>query len=78
MQPVSSAHSQGVDKFDGRLQNWPLAIAGHLLLSRLSPYRSRRFLLVGIMVLAQGSMMQLVFGTLFSAVFLLFQVHTST
>ena len=28
------------------MQNWPLAIAGHLLLSRLSPYRSRRFLLV--------------------------------
>ena len=35
-----------MDKSDGRLQNWPLAIAGHLLLSRLSPYRSRRFLLV--------------------------------
>ena len=28
------------------MQNWPPVIAGHLLLSRLSPYRSLRFLLV--------------------------------
>jgi hypothetical protein len=35
----------------------------------------RRFLLVGLMVLAQGSMQQLVLGTLFSAVFLLLQVR---
>ena len=46
MQSVSSVHSQGVDKFDGRLQKWPLLIGRLLLLARLSPYRSRRFLLV--------------------------------
>ncbi len=40
------AHNQGLDKFARRLQNWPLSIAGHPLLARLSPYRSRRFLLV--------------------------------
>ena len=37
----------------------------------------RRFLLVGVMVLAQGSMLQLVIGTLLSAMFLLFQVQAS-
>ena len=37
----------------------------------------RRLVLVGLMVLAQGSMLQLVMGTLLSAVFLLFQVQTS-
>ena len=46
MQPVSSVHSQGVDKSDGRLQKWPLLTRGSLLFARLSPYRSRRFLLV--------------------------------
>ena len=40
------ADKKGLDKFARRLQNWPLVIAGHLLLARLSPYRSRRFLLV--------------------------------
>jgi len=40
------AHNQGVDKFDRRLQKWPLPNRGSLLLARLSPYRSRRFLLV--------------------------------
>jgi len=35
----------------------------------------RRFLLVGIMVLFQGPMMQLVIGTLLSATFMLFQVQ---
>ena len=37
----------------------------------------RRFVLVGLMVLAQGSMVQLVMGTLLSAFFLLFQVQAS-
>jgi len=37
----------------------------------------RRFVLVGLMVLAQGSMLQLVMGTLLSAIFLLFQVQAS-
>ncbi len=37
----------------------------------------RRFVLVGLMVLAQGSMLQLVIGTLLSAAFLLFQVQAS-
>ena len=37
----------------------------------------RRFVLVGLMVLAQGSMLQLVIGTLLSATFLLFQVQAS-
>ena len=37
----------------------------------------RRFVLVGLMVLAQGSMMQLVMGTLLSAIFLLFQVQAA-
>ena len=37
----------------------------------------RRFVLVGVMVLGQGSMMQLVIGTLLAAVFLLFQVQAS-
>ena len=46
MQPVSSVHRQGVDKSDGRLQKWPLLMRGSLLFARLSPYRSRRFLLV--------------------------------
>ena len=36
---------------------------------------SRRFVLVGLMVLAQGSMLQLIMGTLLSAIFLLFQVQ---
>jgi hypothetical protein len=35
----------------------------------------RRFILVGVMVLVQGTMMQLVMGTLLSAAFLLFQVQ---
>ena len=43
---VGFAHNQGVDKSDGRLQKWPLLTRGSLLLARLSPYRSRRFLLV--------------------------------
>ena len=37
----------------------------------------RRFVLVGLMVLAQGSMLQLIMGTLLSAVFLLFQVQAA-
>ena len=37
----------------------------------------RRFVLVGVMVLAQDSMMQLIIGTLLSAAFLLFQVQAS-
>jgi len=37
----------------------------------------RRFVLVGLMVLAQGSMVQLVMGTLLSAFFLLFQIQAS-
>ena len=37
----------------------------------------RRFVLVGLMVLAQDTMMQLIVGTLLSAAFLLFQVHGS-
>ena len=37
----------------------------------------RRFVLVGCMVLAQGSMLQLVMGTLLSAIFLLVQVQAS-
>jgi len=37
----------------------------------------RRLVLVGLMVLAQGSMLQLVVGTMLSAVFLLFQVQAS-
>ena len=37
----------------------------------------RRFVLVGLMVLAQGSMLQLVMGTLLAAIFLLFQVQAS-
>ena len=37
----------------------------------------RRFVLVGLMVLAQGSMVQLIMGTLLSAVFLLFQVQAA-
>ncbi len=37
----------------------------------------RRLVLVGLMVLAQGSIMQLVFGTLLSVVFLLFQVQAA-
>ena len=37
----------------------------------------RRFVLVGLMVLAQGSMLQLVMGALLSAVFLLFQVQAA-
>ena len=45
------------------MQNWPLAIAGHLLRSRLSPYRSRRFLLVtlagGTIVLRPVGLMSL-------------------
>ena len=35
-----------MNKFDGRLQKWPLLTRGSLLFARLSPYRSRRFLLV--------------------------------
>ena len=35
----------------------------------------RRFLLVGLMVLAQGSVMQVIIGALFAAVFLLLQVQ---
>ena len=37
----------------------------------------RRLLLVGVMVLAQGNMMQLIIGTLLAAVFLLFQVQAA-
>ncbi len=37
----------------------------------------RRFVLVGVMVLAQGSMMQLILGTLLSGGFLLYQVQAS-
>ena len=37
----------------------------------------RRLVLVGLMVLVQGSMMQIVVGTLLSAAFLLFQVQAS-
>ena len=37
----------------------------------------RKFLLVGLMVLAQGSMRQLYLGTLFAAIFLLFQVQAA-
>jgi hypothetical protein len=37
----------------------------------------RRLVLVGLMVLAQGSMLQLFVGTLLSAAFLLFQVQAS-
>ena len=37
----------------------------------------RRFVLVGMMVLAQGSMMQLILGILTSAAFMLFQVQAS-
>ena len=37
----------------------------------------RRLVLVGLMVLAQGSMLQLLLGTLLSAAFLLFQVQAS-
>jgi hypothetical protein len=37
----------------------------------------RRLVLVGLMVLAQGSMVQLLTGTLLSAAFLLFQVQAS-
>ena len=39
---------------------------------------TRRFVLVGLMVLAQDSMMQLVVGTILSALFLLFQVQAAT
>ena len=35
----------------------------------------RRLVLVGLMVLAQDSMMQIVVGTILSAIFLLFQVQ---
>ena len=38
---------------------------------------ARRFVLVGLMVLAQGSMMQLILGNLISAIFLLFQVQAA-
>ena len=38
---------------------------------------TRRFVLVGLMVLVQDSMMQLVIGTLLAAAFLLFQVQAS-
>ena len=34
----------------------------------------RRFVLVGLLVLAQGSIMQIIMGTLLAAAFLLFQV----
>jgi len=37
----------------------------------------RRFLLVGLMILAQGSMLQLVMGTLLASIFLLFQVQAA-
>ena len=37
----------------------------------------RRLVLVGLMVLYQGTMMQLLLGTLLSTVFLLFQVQAS-
>ena len=37
----------------------------------------RRFVLVGLMVLVQDTMMQLIFGTLLTAAFLLFQVQAS-
>ena len=37
----------------------------------------RRFVLVGLMVLAKGSMLQLVTGTLLSAMFLFFQVQAA-
>lgn len=37
----------------------------------------RRFVLVGLMVLWQGSMLQIIVGTLLAAVFLLFQVQSA-
>jgi len=37
----------------------------------------RRFVLVGLLVLAQGSIMQIIMGTLLAAAFLLFQVQAS-